>query len=805
MENFLQDLRYAARILLKRPGFTAVAVLTLALGIGANTTIFSVINAVLLRPLPYPDAERLIAVLEQHASQPQRSVSPPNYFDWRDHNQVFEAVAATRGWSVTLTGEGEPRRLNGAAVSGDFFTVLGVNPMLGQGIMPQDDRPGAERVVILSHDLWQTYFGADPKVIGSKIMLDDVGHRVAGVMPEGFDFPDGARLWRPLADSFAGVQRDTHFLRVYARLKAGLSIADARSDLERITSWISETDPGSETSFGAVPVSLRELLVGDTRPALLILLGAVGLVLGIACANVANLLLAKAADREREIAIRLAVGAGRARIIRQLLTESLLLCLIGGAAGLLLAAWGIDLLLTLKPADIPRLKEVFLDGKVFAFTAVTALVTALSCGLMPALQASKLNFNRSLKEGGRGGSAGRQRNRIQSLLVISEVALALMLLIGAGLLVKSFIQLQAIDPGFDSDRIITVRLSLPRARYAGPQEVGPFYSRLIERMNGLPGAGSVGATSRLPLQPEGDFIWQFRKAEDRQGVDGGPVQSSIRIITPGYFEAMGIHSRKGRRFTESDRSESPNVVIISQSIARLLWPDEDPLGKRIYFSQGTVLPHEEAWEIVGVVDSVRDERLDIADRHEIYIPHAQLPARSMMLAVRTAADPSALAGPIREAIWSFDRSLPLERLETMEGIVSRSLAQPRFYALLLMIFAGVALTMSIAGIYGVMAYSVAQRTGEFGIRIALGARPRDILKLVLRRSMALAFAGIALGLSASFALTRFLSSLLYATTPVDTVTFATVSVLLIACSLAACYIPARRATKVDPMIALRYE
>ncbi|HSF23613.1 MAG TPA: ABC transporter permease, partial [Blastocatellia bacterium] len=802
-----QDLLYAFRVLYKNRGFTAVAVLALALGIGANTAIFSVVNSVLFRPLPYRDPQRLVmlwADYQQRGGPEREWLSPADFRDYRDQTASFEHVVALLGWGPTLTGQGEPEDLQGAAVSHDTFSMLGVAPMLGRSFSAGEDAAGAERVILLSHRLWQRRFDSDPAIIGKSLTLAGESHTVIGVMPRGLTFPilSDTEVWRPIIPALAtlrGCDRGCVILRMMAKLKPGVALDQARAETDAIAARAAEQHPESNKGVGSTVVPLHEQLVGDVRPAMLVLLGAVALVLLIACANVANLLLARAAAREKEVAIRAALGATRARLIRLQLTESLLLAIVGGAVGLLLAFWMVDVLVSFAPTGTPRLEEIAIDRSVLVFTFGVAVVTGLIFGLAPALVSSKTDLTHALKEGGRDARAGARGNRVRSGLVVSEVALALMLLVGAGLLIKSFVNLQRVDPGFDPKNVLRVDLQVPRTRYPDRLHTAAFYKQLMDRVAGLPGVQTAGAVSSLPLSGGGtDSTFAI---EGRPGPEPGQPQAAwYAKVTPGYFRTMGIRFLQGRDFTEADTAEATKVAIISETMARRYFSGGDPVGKRLVFGEG-----QDKREIVGVVADVKHFGLNVDARPTMYFAQAQYAERGMSLLVRTPGDPMSLAGAIRSEVWTLDRDLAVSSVMPMEELVATSLAEPRFVLLLLGLFAAVAMALSAIGVYGVMAYTVTQRSHEIGVRMALGAQMRDVLTLVVGQGMALVGGGVALGLIAAFGLTRVMESLLFGVSATDFTTFAATSVVLALVALGACFVPARRATKVDPMIALRYE
>ena len=805
METLWQDVRYGWRMLRAKPGFTAVAVTALALGIGANSAIFSVVNAVLLRPLPYPEPGQLAMVWLDNRRQGVRDdiTSYPNFSDWRDQNQVFQGMAGVADWRMSLTGAGEPEELHGASVSANFFALMGVNPAAGRGFTAEEEEPGREQVVVLGHGLWQRRFGGEPGVVGRDLILSGRSYQVVGVMPQGFQFPARAELWSPLAPNpRLKAARGAFWLPVVGRLKPGVTRERAQAEMDVIARRLEEQYPNINGGYGINVVALHEQTVGKIRPALLVLLGAVAFVLLIACANVANLLLARAAARQKEIAIRTALGAGRWRLVRQLLTESVMLALAGGALGLLLAIWGIDTLRALSPTNIPRLDQLGIDRHVLLFTLAVSVVTGLVFGLAPTVQAWRATLNETLKEGGRGAAAGAGGQRTRRLLVVLEMAVTLLLLIGAGLMIRSFWRLQQVDPGFNPERLLTLRLSLPRSKYPEGLNVVAFYEQLQERLSALPGVQSVGATTSVlmdNLPNSSGFSIEGRPREP----EAQRLELPFDSVTPTYFRSMGIPLLSGRTITPQDVADGPQVALVNEAVVRRYFPNEDPLGKRFKFGD----PEDQApWiTIVGVVKDVRRQGLDTAARIASYLPHRQRPARSLEVVIRAAGEPLALAGAARDTIRSLDRDLPITNLRTMSDVLSETSAQRRFNMLLLGLFAGVALLLAAVGIYGVMAYAVTQRTHEIGIRMALGARPRDVLSLVLKQGLGLALAGVALGLGGAFALTRLMASLLYEVSATDPLTFAAVALLLVGVASLASYLPARRATKVDPMIALRYE
>ena len=809
IETIWQDIRYGFRMLFKKPGFTVVAVLALGLGIGANTAIFSVVNAVLLRPLPYAEPDRLVILWEKGATQ-DTSVSYPNFLDWRAQNQVFEQITAFRRDSFNLIGAGEPERLAGRMVSASFFKTFGAHSLKGSDFPAEEDRVGGNKVVILGHGFWQRRFGGDESLIGKQLSLNNQSYAVIGITPADFRFGADTDVYVLLgqAEEKFYQSRGAHpGIYVVGRLKPGFNLEQGRADMDTIMARLGQQYPETNTDRRIHIESLYDNTVQDVRPALLILLGAVGFVLLIACANVANLLLARSAARQKEIAIRTALGAGRWRIVRQLLTESVLLSLVGGGLGLLLALWGTDALKSIVPGDIPRFKETGIDLSVLSFTMLVSLLTGIVFGLAPALQASRIDLNESLKEGERG-STGR-RHRVRGALVIGEIAVALVLLIGAGLMVRSLWRLQSVHTGFDANNLLTMQLAYT-ARPGEGQKGHAFFDQLEERIKSLPGVESVAFSNGLPF---------LGAAEESFWVEGRPkagprdeMMGVLYIVTPDYFRTLGIELKKGRLITAQDRAGSQPVTVIDESLAQKFFPNEDPIGKRLTDGEGGA--DSPPFEIVGVVEHVKHYGLDgeVPVDAQFYYAFEQVPERffpivasRMALLVRTSADPLSLVGAVRQQVLETDKDQPVYNARTMEQLISESIASRRFAMLLLTIFAGVALLLASVGIYGVMSYAVTQRTHEIGVRIALGATVSDILKLIVGQGMFLALVGVGLGLVAAFALTRVMASLLYGVSATDPVTFGGIALLLAIVACAACYIPARRATKVDPMVALRYE
>jgi putative ABC transport system permease protein len=802
----IADLRYALRMLAKSPAFTFVVVLTLGLAIGANSAIFSVVNSVLLQSLPYSKSEQLVRVFGTQPMLAQAPSSPANFIEWKAENEVFERIATYVGQGFNLVGTDKPERVIGARVSADLFQLLGVQPALGRTFTGDEDRHGADRVVILSHEFWQSRFGGDPGAVRQTISLNDQTFTVIGVMPAGFAFP-GTRtqVWTPVAFNPAEqATRDTNFIDVIARLKPGVSIEQAQANMTALAKRQAERYPKTNFGVGVKVVSLQENIVGDVRPMLVVLLAAVAFVLLIACANVANLLLARAAARQREMAIRGALGASRSRVVRLLMTESVLLAIVGGAVGLVLAIWSLDLLVSLKPANLPRLAEIGVNRIVFLFTLAVSVLTGVLFGVVPALQVSKMDLNEGLKESGRGGSDSPRRHRVRALLVVSEVALSLVLLVGAGLMIRSFSRLLAVDPGFKADHVLTAFVSVPVSKYSKTEEQVAFFDRLLERLRNVPGITAAGMITDLPLF--GGSSTGFDIDGRPESLPGQRPMTDYRMINPDYFAAMGMKLVEGRAFSRFDADGAPGVVIINETLAKSYFAGEEPIGKRLGLSG-----NPKDWrEIVAVVADVRNYGVDADVKPEVYVPFLQSApdylsgvASAMTVVVRSAMDPAALTTALREQVQALDKNQPVSEIRTMEWYLADSMAQRRFNMLLLGAFAGLALVLAAVGIYGVIAYTVEQRTHEMGIRIALGARGSDILRLVFANSMVTTVAGIVIGLVAAFALTRLLQSLLYQVTATDPFVFATIPILLLLVAIVATYIPARRAMKVDPITALR--
>jgi len=788
-------------MLLRNPGVTIIAVVALALGIGANTAIFSVVNSVLLRSLPYTNPARLMMVRETKFPQfPEFSISPGNFLDWQKQNTSFETLAAINSTSFNLvTNDAEPERLRGARVTAGAFEMLGVKPLQGSTFTDQEDQPGHEFVVIISESLWKRRFGNDPNIVGRSVTLSAAGYTIIGVMPSGFQFPDRETdLWTPIAFTARQAQpHGSHYLSVVGRLKQRVSISEADAELKTIAARLAEQYPSSNSGWSTSITPLQDYQIRNIKPGLIFLLGSVALVLLIACANVASLLLARATARQKEIAIRTALGASRGRVARQLLTESILVAFIGGTVGLLLAWWGLGSLLALAPAGLQQVKSVALDMRVLAFTLVVTLLTGVVFGLVPAIQASNPNLNDTLKEGGRGTTGGHQR--VRSSLVIIEVALALVLLVCSGLLIRSFVRLNEVDPGFNSKNALTADIVLPGRKYQNPDQYSSFFTQLLERLAVLPGVTEAGATQSLPIQE--DFLVGFKIQGRPPAAPGEDRSTNYYAVTPGYFKSMGIPLIRGRLFTDQDNSKSQRVAVINETMARTYFADEDPIGKSIFLSQGP----DSFREIVGIVGDVKQYGLDQPSPLQTYEPYLQMPFSGMTVVVRTQGPPESLSDTIRQEVLAIDKEQPISRVRTLEQIISSSVQQQRFLMLLLGIFAGVAMILAAVGLYGVMSYAVTQRTHEIGIRMALGAGSGNVLRLIVGHGMMLALIGIAIGLVGSFAVTRVMSTLLFGISATDAITFVGIAVLLAGVALVSCLAPAYRAIKVDPMVALRHE
>ena len=812
MNTLLQDIRFGLRMLAKSPSISIVATIALALGIGANTAIFSVVNAVLLRPLPFPNSEALVALFEtdKQRGQQQGSHSYPNFFDLRSQQTVFEHVASYHSGDYILTGRGEPARLQGAVVTADLFPLLGVAPVLGRTFVADEDKPSGGRVVILSQALFQRRFNSDASILNQPITLDGRPFTVVGVMPASFEFPiqnDPVELWTTIAGDASGTepvttQRGAHFLRVIGRLKPGVTEEQAQAEMTAIGARLEQQYPDENTNRSLRVESALSAMVGEVRPALLILLGAVACVLLIACANVANLLLARATGRHKEMAIRSALGASRMRVIRQLLTESVLLSLVGGAIGLLLAVWWSDLLVALGKEDIPRAIHVGVDWRVLGFTAGVSILTGLIFGLVPAFHSSKTELVESLKEGGRTGESSR-RNPIRSVLVVAELAVAVVLLVCAGLLIQSLWRLQKVKSGLEAENVLTFNVGLPEVKYNSDKQAR-FFADLKTRLESAPGVQAVSSIYPLPLS--GDRYSISFEIEGRPAEPKDQPSADFFTTGVGYFKTMGIPIVKGRDFDQRDQHGSTPVIIITEEFARQHFPNEDPIGKRIHPGISSIEGEDSTMrEIVGVVGDVRNRGLNTPARATYYTPHTQIPFSHMVMVVKTNTEPRTLIPAVTKDVAAMDADLPLFGVKTMEEYLSASVAAPRFSTTLLSIFAAVALVLTVVGLYGVMSYSVAQRTNEIGIRLALGAQGSDVLLMVIKQGSRLILLGLGIGLVGAFALTRLVESLLFGVTTKDPFTFAAVSLLLGLVALLACYVPAWRATKVDPMEALRCE
>jgi putative ABC transport system permease protein len=809
MESFWQDLRFGLRQLLVKPGFTAIATLSLALGIGANTAIFSLVDAVLLRPLPFHDPDRLAIVWEDAAKIgfPRNTPAPANYADWKAQNQVFEDMAALNWRVYNLTDEGEPEKVEAQGVTANFFTLLGVKPELGRVFTQDEDKPDGNKVALLSYGLWRRRFGGDPGLIGKEILLDGQKHTVIGVAPPGFQFlSKETSLWVPMAFSPQELaNRGGHYLTVVARMKPGVGLRQANADIAAIMQRINRDNPQSWSGFelGSIVVSLREQLAGDVRPALIVLLVAVGFVLLIACANIANLLLSRGSARYREIAVRAALGAGRNRIVRQLLTESVLLAVAGGVSGLFLAWLSFSFLKQIIPVAMALNAGIRIDAKVFAFTLLLSLLTGIIFGLAPALQAAKVDLNEALKQSGGRGGTGVGHRRLRNTLVVIEIALALVLLVGAGLLIQAFLRLRSLDIGVNSENALTLRTTLPRNKYSELPKRDAFYRRVLESVRALPGVVSAGYTTAAPLTWKGGT-----NGFTIEGREQGPGQDAQnRQISAGCLETLGVKLQRGRFFDGRDDTQAQPVAIINETMARQFWPGENPLNKR--FKLGPVGSPRPWITIVGVIGDIKDMGLEAPAKAEMFLPYQQLPDMLWNmprdLIVRVTGDPMSVAAAARQAIWSVDPGQPVSNIRTMDEILAEEVAQRRIGMTLLAAFAALALALASLGIYGVLSYSVAQRTQEIGVRMALGAGRKEVLRIVLADGMRLATAGVVIGLGVSLALTRLMAGLLFGVSASDPLTLAGVTLLLITVALVACFIPARRATKVDPMAVLRGE
>jgi putative ABC transport system permease protein len=811
MNTLLRDLRYSLRLLLKSPAFTAVAIFSIALGIGANTTVFSVINAVLLKSLPYKDPSGLVLVWGDSKLETLRKhnqVSATDVADFRAQASAFEDVAAYTGWYPIMSGDNEAERIPAIQVGDGFFKIMNGTPILGRVFTPAEQQDGKDFVVVLGYGLWQRRFAGDPNIVGKSISLNGRPYNIVGVM--GADFqplpaklvaPEG-QFYRPVAETYDDSARDERHLRAIARLKPGATIAQAQSELNAITQRLQQQHPTTNHDMNAAVVSITDEIVGPIRPTLWLVFGAVIFVLLVACANVANLLLARSSVRYKEITIRSAIGAARGQLIRQLLTESLLLSFLGGGLGLLFAIWGTGLVAAAGARINPMFQNAQIDLRVLGFTFAVSIITGLIFGLAPALQISKPNLVESLKEAGRGSGASASRNRLRSALVVSEIALTLVLLICSGLLIRTVMRLKNVDPGFKPKNILALNIGLPSVKYPKPENQISFYRQVTERIAALPGVKAAGTTSVLPLSD--NFDGRGLLVEDQPRPRGEEITVDLYVTTPGYLRAMDIGLIKGRTITEQDTNDSFKVALINKTMAAQLWPNQDPLGKRISFPGSEKNP--QPWRtIVGVVSDVAQYALDQRAPMQMYLPHSQFPTSFNSVVVKTESDPSAMTNAIRREILAVDKDQAVFNVTTLEQLLGNSIQTRKFFMVLLLVFAGLALMLAAVGIYGVMSYIASQRTHEIGIRMALGAQAKDVLKLIIGNGMFLALIGVALGLGSAFVVTRVMAGLLFGVTTTDAATFVTVSSGLIAVALLACYLPARRATKVDPLVALRYE
>ena len=807
LEAIWMDARYAVRTLRKSPGFTTVAVLTLALGIGANAAIFSVVDAVLLRPLPYSQPERLVTIFESRTANDfssRNAAAPGNFLDWRKRSRAFEQMGAASLPGFNITGADRAERVTGAAISAGMLRMLGLRPVLGREIEESDDRWGADRVVMLGYALWQRRFGSDPAIVGKTIRLDTKAYTVIGVLPRGLTFPEEfVELWVPLEQEITPENmawRNSHYLDVYGRLKRGVTLAQGRAEMNEIAADLKRAYPDSNSGAGAYVAGVQEDLIGDIRPALLTLLVAVGFVLLVACANVANLLLVRATGREKEMSVRVALGAGSGRLLRQMLTESILLSTAGGAVGLLVAEWARETLLAIRPISLPRYNAIEIDGRVLLYTLGIAVATGVLFGLVPALRATWSDANAALRGRSQGASGGAGSQGLRAAFVMAEIAISLVLLIGAGLLIRSFLQLRGNELGFRMEQIVTARVSIPQEKYPEDAQVSRFYDRLLENVRAVPGVEAAGVTSFLPLTGR-QFDNSFDIVGRPQQGHAGKTYALIRFVDPQYFGVLQIGILRGRGIEEGDRAGAPRAVVVSEAMARLYWPNANPIGQHVAVYMGA---DQSPWEVVGVV---RDVRTNIATLPEptLYFSHEQFPYRFMVLTVRTHGDPKAMVEAIRGVTATLDADQPLSQVRTMEELMERVLVPWRFSMTLLGAFAALALVLAVAGIYGVISYTVSLRTSEIGVRVVLGAQRRDVGRLILRQGIGLTLAGIALGLAAAYVLTGYLTTQLYGVRARDPLTFAAIPALLAAVALAANYVPARRAMRVDPMVALRHE
>ena len=801
LSTIIRDVRYAVRMLLRNPGFTAIALLTFAVGIGVNTAVFSVFNAVLLRPLPYPDADRITMMwLDNRPQGIKEDIgSYPNYRDWREQNTTYAHVAAFRPGAFTLTGSDDPERIQGAFTTASFHDVLGLKPVLGRVYTEENEREGNGAVVLLSHGLWQQKFGGAPDVLGKTMILNGLPHEIIGVMPPELRVPANAQLWRPLVPTEGQrTSRGSFWLPVIGRLKPGVTAEQAQTEMSGIAERLEQVYP-VQAGFGANIVPLHRQIVGDVERSLLVLMAAVGCVLLIACANLGNLMLGRTAARRKELAIRTALGARRGRLIRQIVTETFVLALAGSVLGLLLAFWATEFFVSVGGDAIPRAETIGIDGPVLLFTLALAAVSALLAGLVPAIQASKTALREHLQEGGREGGGGGSR-RTRSALIAAEVALAFVLLAGAGILVRTLWSMQQVDRGFDPRRVAVMTLSLPPASFAGPNDVRGFYARLLERVRSMPGVEAAATTTGV-LQPlvTNSGVYSIEGKPDPP--PGQQIEYPVEIVSPDFFETLRIQTVAGRTFTDQDHADAPQTVVVNETLARMAWPGQDPLGRRI--KSGTSASQSPWMTVVGVIRDVRRADVTRAIRPEIYLSGLQFTPRTQMVIVRTAGDPTQILPAVRGEVQAMNPQLPLFSTGTLEGELSETLSQPRFRAVLLAGFAVIAMLLASIGIYGVTAHAVSQRTQEVGVRMALGAQRRDVLLLVLRQHLQPALIGVALGLAGAFALARFIESLVYGVGATDPLTLLAMGLTLLLVAVAACWIPAQRATRVDAIVALR--
>jgi predicted permease len=811
LETLFQDLQFGARMLRKSHGFTTVAVLTLALGIGANTAIFSIVDAVLLRSLPYPDPDQLVLMFDVPLKQPDAlaAMSYRDFSECREQNRVFSEMAGTAFHDLTLTGAGEPSIVNAADVTPEIFPLLGAKPLAGRTLLPEDGKQGAAPVAVVSENLWRSRFGANPELIGQSINLDMRSFTVVGILPASFRYPDGfprQDVWIPVAqDPLFGPllsQPGVPVLGGVGRLRPGISVEQAQAEMNTLGARFAKEFPAQDSGLTIRIEPYHQFVVGKLKSALLILLGAVSIVLLIACANIANLLLSRATSRGREIAVRLALGAGRTRIVRQLLTESVLLGLLGGVTGVLLAAWGVRILVPFLPSDVTRINSIHVAGSVLAFALLLSLASALAFGLAPALMATPSNLQTNIKEGGeRTGRRGGQR--VRTFLAIAEISLAMVLLVAGGLLIRSLALVTSVNPGFDPNHVIEAEVSLPQFEYSTPQQWAAFASELLARLHAQPGLRDSALAAPLPMDRQGEATFEFSIVGNPPLPPGKSTTADYATVSPGYFRVMRIPLMRGRFFSEEDSPSSPKVAIISETLARRYFSNQDPIGRRMRF--GFPPNSNVSREIVGIAGDVRDASLTRKPGPMMYVPFAQAPLWGGEVVVRSSLSASSVAAGIRQATHAIDRYLPVTDIEPLPEAVGKSISQERFQTFLLGSFSAIALVLAAVGIFGVISYSASQRTHEIGIRVALGAQPRDVLRLILGQGAKLALVGLGVGIIAAFLFTRLMSSLLYSVSPKDPVTFASVAIVLLAVALAACYIPARRAMRVDPMVALRYE